>query len=90
MVTVGQVCHIKMPSVTDPRVEIRLRTFVPKTEIFHEPVSYWLSKSHPAYSDNLGLLVAGSMQGHVMTFEVADVGNEILCVAIENAPGSRQ
>jgi hypothetical protein len=77
----GQVSWMKMPAEQDGCVELRLRRFGPDRTVINEGTIYQLRKSHGAFNKNLGLLVAASIPGHVVTLFLTE-NNEIMSVAI--------
>ena len=77
----GQVGWLKMPETSDGCVELQLRTFLPGKRIAQEPTIYRLPKSHGAFNENMGLLIAAALPGHLVTLHFTEQG-QIVSVAI--------
>jgi hypothetical protein len=72
---------MKMPAEQGGYVELQLRRFGPDRTVISDGTIYQLRKSHDAFNENLGLLVAACIPGHVVTLFLTE-NNEIVSVAI--------
>jgi hypothetical protein len=77
--TFGQVVWLQAPFDGSDGARVQLANWNPDKTRTVEPKVYILRKSHPAFNDNYGLLIALALQGHRLTLvtEPTDGSDEV-------------